>query len=230
MNIAWGITGAGHLIKESFDIMEEVAKEHKVTTFLSKSAEEVIKAYGLWEKLQKISPGDYLEEIVTPEKQGASAPTTGRFFLGRYDTLIVSPTTTNTVAKIVNGISDTLVTNAVSHATKSMVQVYLVPVDKVEKIIETTLPYYIDKELCARCSPCVAADNCDQNAISHYSIDLLKCNACGRCMEFCTYGSIIGGKKLKMKVRKIDAENVKKLRQMEFIEVMDHPREILSKL
>ncbi|MFQ5887317.1 MAG: dihydromethanopterin reductase (acceptor) [Candidatus Hydrothermarchaeales archaeon] len=228
MNIAWGITGAGHLIKETFDSMEEVSKEHKVTSFLSKSGEEVIKAYGLWDKLVTISPGDYLEEIFTPEKQGSSSPSTGRFFLGRYDKLIVSPATTNTVSKIVNGISDTLVTNAVSHATKSMVTVHIVPMDKVEKVIETTLPYYIDKEICVRCSQCVAADNCEQGAINNYSIDLLKCNACGKCVEFCIYGSIIGGKKLRMKVRRIDAENVKKLKQMEFIEVLDHPRDILS--
>ncbi|MFQ5974725.1 MAG: dihydromethanopterin reductase (acceptor) [Candidatus Hydrothermarchaeales archaeon] len=230
MNIAWGITGAGHLIKETFDIMGEASLDHKVTSFLSKSGEEVIKAYGLWDKLEKISPGGYLEEIFAPEKQGSSSPSTGRFFLGRYDMLVVSPATTNTVSKIVNGISDTLVTNAVSHAAKSMVAVYIVPVDKEEKITETALPHYIDKEICVRCSPCIAADNCEQEAIINYSIDLLKCNACGRCMEFCTYNSIIGGKKLRMKVRKIDAENVKKLRQMEFIEVLDHPRDILSVL
>ncbi len=228
MNIAWGITGAGHLIEETFDAMAEVSKANQVTSFLSKSGEEVIRAYGLWDKLEKMSPGDYLEEIFTGDRQGSSSPSTGRFFLGKYDKLIVSPATTNTVSKVVYGISDTLVTNAISHATKSMVPVYVVPVDKEEKIIETTLPHYIDKELCVRCIECIAAAKCDQKAISNYSIDLLKCNACSVCMDFCTFGSIIGGKKLKMKVRKIDAENVGKLRQMEFIEVLDRPRDILS--
>ncbi|MFQ6135749.1 MAG: dihydromethanopterin reductase (acceptor) [Candidatus Hydrothermarchaeales archaeon] len=226
MNVAWGITGAGHLLKETFEVMEEAGKRHKVTSFLSRSGEEVIKAYGMWGKLEKISPGGYLQEIFTSDKQGSSSPSTGRFFLGRYDLLIVSPTTTNTVSKIVCGISDTLVTNAVSHATKSMVSVYIVPVDKVEKVTETTLPHYIDKDVCAWCSQCEAANNCERGAIVDYTIDLLKCDGCGKCVEFCTYGAIIGGKKIRMKVRKIDAENVEKLRKMDFIKVLDSPVEI----
>ena len=228
MNIAWGITGAGHLIKESFDVMDEISKNHKITSFLSKSGEEVIKAYGLWDLLDNISPGGYLEEIITPEKQGSSSPSTGRFFLGKYDLLIVSPATTNTVSKVVYGISDTLVSNAVSHATKSMINTYMVPVDKEEKIIETTIPYYLDKAICTKCSDCVAAEKCENDAIYSYTIDLLKCDACGRCIEYCIYNAIIGGKKLKMKVRKVDADNVKKLKKMEFIKVLNHPKELLE--
>ena len=47
------------------------------------------------------------------QTQKFSYPITGRLSLGKYDLLIVTPATANTVAKIVHGISDTLVTNAV---------------------------------------------------------------------------------------------------------------------
>ncbi|MEM3005017.1 MAG: flavoprotein, partial [Candidatus Bathyarchaeia archaeon] len=46
----------------------------------------------------------------------------------------------NTVAKIVNGIADTLITNSVSQACKANVPVFILPVDQREGSIITTLP------------------------------------------------------------------------------------------
>jgi dihydromethanopterin reductase (acceptor) len=43
---------------------------------------------------------------------------TGQIFIGTYDLLVISPTTSNTIGKIVNGIADTLITNAVAQAGK----------------------------------------------------------------------------------------------------------------
>jgi len=47
MKLAWCITGAGHfLLRESFDVfnkLKERKKELKITTFVSRAAEEVIK-------------------------------------------------------------------------------------------------------------------------------------------------------------------------------------------
>lgn len=226
MNIAWAICGAGHYLQESFEVMEGLAKNHRVTTLLSGSGEEVVKAYGLWNRLGAISPGEYLEEVFTQGEQGHSSPVTGRFFLGKYDALVVSPATSNTVAKIACGISDTLVTNAVSHAMKGKVKVYVVPVDSEEKEVRITLPFYIDKILCARCSQCEPANSCERSAISDFRIDLLKCNACGICEGLCEYHAIIGTREVTMKVRKIDVENVKKIKEMDFVTVVDNPRKL----
>ncbi|MBU2559657.1 dihydromethanopterin reductase (acceptor) [archaeon] len=226
MNIAWGITGAGHLLKDTFAVMEELKKEHRITVFLSGGGEEVLKAYGLWGRLNEICPGDYLEEIITSLSEGKSAPTTGRFFLKKYDMLIVSPATTNTVAKIVCGISDTLVTNAVSHAMKSMIPVYIVPVDQKEEEKETVLPNYVDRDICENCAKCPPQKICDTVAFGDRKIDLLKCTACGDCVFVCEHGAVISGKVVKLKVRKVDAENVEKLRKMEFITVLESPEKI----
>jgi dihydromethanopterin reductase (acceptor) len=229
MDIAWGIAGAGHFLKETFSAMEDISKEHRITAFLSQSGEEVIKAYGLWDKLNEICPGDYLEEVITSKAEGKSSPTTGRFFLKRYDALIVSPATTNTVAKIVHGISDTLVTNAVSHAAKSMTPIYICPVDRFVGESETTLPHYVDRDICQNCPECPPVEICDQDAFGDRRIDLLKCTACGDCVFVCEHGAVIAGKKTTFKVREIDAKNVKLLEEMEFITVIDSP-DVIKKL
>ncbi|MFQ6105769.1 MAG: dihydromethanopterin reductase (acceptor) [Candidatus Hydrothermarchaeaceae archaeon] len=226
MNIAWAITGAGCYLRESVESMEKIAKNNKVTVFLSKSGEEVIKAYGLWERLAKIAPGDYLQEIFSEHEQGASSPSAGRFFLKRYDALVVSPATTNTVAKIAHGISDTLVTNAVSNAMKSRVPVYVCPSDRIIKDTRVLLPCYIDRITCRKCSRCLPVINCEQKAIENYSINLLKCNSCGACIAACEYGAVVGGKKVKMRVRKIDHDNVKRIENMEFIKIIKNPGKI----
>jgi dihydromethanopterin reductase (acceptor) len=226
MNIAWAITGAGHLLKDTFAAMEELKREHRITAFLSQGGEEVVRAYGLWDMLNEICPGEYLEEIITSKSEGKSYPTTGRFFLKKYDALIVSPATTNTVAKIVHGISDTLATNAVSHAQKSMTPVYIVPVDTKEKEKETVLPHYVDRDICQNCARCPPQEMCDEGAFSDRKIDLLKCTACGNCVFVCEHGAVIEGKVVKLKVRKIDADNVKLLKKMEFITVVEKPEKI----
>ena len=51
----------------------------------------------------------------------ASAAPVGRFYDGHYHTLVVAPASSNTVAKAVLGISDTLVTNCFAQAGKCRV-------------------------------------------------------------------------------------------------------------
>ena len=56
--------------------------------------------------------------IATPRP---APPQVGRFYQGRYARLVVAPATSNTVAKMVCGISDTLVTNIYAQAGKCRV-------------------------------------------------------------------------------------------------------------
>ena len=139
MRIGFAFTGAGHLLRESVHLAEKLAKEHEVTVFLSGAAEEVLKMYGLYERIEKITGGKY-RELATDSNQKFSYPITGRLSLGKYDLLIVSPATANTVSKIVYGIADTLVTNAVAQSGKGAVPVYMVPVDIHPGPIDTVLP------------------------------------------------------------------------------------------
>ncbi len=227
MNIAWGITGAGHLLQESYDGMRALAQKHQITTFVSGAGEEVLRMYGLLDKLNEISGGEYLREIIFESEAGASAPKAGRFLLKKYDALIVSPATSNTVAKIVHGIADSLITNAVTQANKSGTPVYVVPVD-LSGEVTSPLPYHIDRELCKKCDECPPKDKCPEHAISD-QIDLLKCTGCGVCIDLCPHDAIKGGNVM-LKVRDIDAHNVKTLRSMNSITVLDHPSKILTVL
>ena len=126
MKIGFGITGAGHLLLESVELLEKLMTEHDVTVLLSAAGEEVLKMYGLFERVEKIT-GGYYNELVQEKEQKFSYPITGRFSLGKYDLLIVSPATSNTIGKIVSGIADTLITNAVAQSGKGRCENYYNP-------------------------------------------------------------------------------------------------------
>ena len=130
--------------------LKEKNNDLKVTSFVSRAAEEVIKMYGLQNDLINISNGNYLEECFYEQEQGASFPKAGRLLLKKYDALVVTPATSNTIAKLAYGIADTLVTNAVAQAVKGNVPVYIVPVD-IEGHIESKMPFFIDREICKKC-------------------------------------------------------------------------------
>lgn len=228
MKIAWGITGAGHFLRESFDVLKELKQKNtdlKVTTFLSSAAEEVVRMYGLENDLNTISSGEYLEEIFPESGQGASIPKAGRFLLHKYDALIITPATSNTVAKIAHGIADTIVTNTVAQAVKGSVPVYIIPVD-IAGTIESQMPYFIDREICQKCEICPPSEHCPTNAITE-QIELLKCTGCGECVRLCSYGAIQGGMAT-LKVRDVDSRNVKILNDLEGITVLDKPDAIFN--
>jgi dihydromethanopterin reductase (acceptor) len=114
MKIAWCITGAGHFLKESYEVFRTIKRGARpgasnlkpqtsnltISIFISNAGVEVLRMYGIFDKLKEISNGDYMEEIFTEKEQGSSSPKAGRFSLRKYDAVVVSPATSNTVAKI----------------------------------------------------------------------------------------------------------------------------------
>jgi dihydromethanopterin reductase (acceptor) len=69
VKIAWGITGAGHLLQDSVEILEMLSMDHKITVFLSGAAEEVIKMYGLYERVINVTGGYYRELVIEAEQK-----------------------------------------------------------------------------------------------------------------------------------------------------------------
>lgn len=229
MRIGFAFTGAGHLLRESVQVAEKLAKDNEVTIFLSGAAEEVLKMYGLYERVERLTGGKY-RELATDSNQKFSYPITGRLSLGKYDLLIVSPATANTVSKIVYGIADTLVTNAVAQAGKGAVPVYMVPVDIHPGPIDTVLPSKMELSKCQSCDDCVASLACEQGAIiPHEEIDLTKCIGCGLCRNTCPYDAISEGKIITIYMRDIDIENTRKLTSIDNIQIFETPQEILDK-
>jgi dihydromethanopterin reductase (acceptor) len=222
-NIAWAITGAGHYLNESVTTMHQVSETNRVCTFVSRAAEEVLRMYGLFDELPEISNGEYLQELFLESEEGKSFPKTGRFMLSRYDILIITPATSNTVAKIVCGIADTLVTNAASLANKAGVPIYILPTD-VEANAKSNMPYTIDRMLCERCEICKPKENCPKVAIDE-QIELMKCDGCGMCVELCEYGAIRGGA-VRVVTRELDKMNIERLRKLPGFTVLKSIEEI----
>lgn len=117
--IAWAITGSGHFLAEC---VKRLNRYENLDIFLSRAAEEVLRMYRLWEAIYSGHARVYREA-------GASAPYAGRFSMGVYRVLVVAPATSNSVAKFVHGISDTLVTNLFAQAGKSRVPIIVLPTD-----------------------------------------------------------------------------------------------------
>ncbi|MBW2368551.1 MAG: archaeoflavoprotein AfpA [Deltaproteobacteria bacterium] len=136
MRIVWGITGAGDLLPEIVGVMQEVVERNNVvvTAVLSKPAVMVVKWYKLWHRLNDLT------DDVLIEKDANTPFIVGPLQTGKYDRLLVAPATANSVAKIVTGIADTLITNAVSQTNKTRIPIYILPVDREMKTTTTVLP------------------------------------------------------------------------------------------
>lgn len=167
----WGITGTGYLLEESIALMKELQEDHNVdlSVMLSKEGAVVVKWYKQWK---------YLNEVVSRVRV-AKTPNNpflaGPLQIGKYDLLLVAPVSANSVAKIVYGIADTLITNCVAQTVKGGVPVYLLPSDQHKEPIVTSKP---------------------------------------------------DGSKLVLKIRDIELENVKKLKQLEGIIVLSNFEEM----
>jgi len=171
--VAWGITGAGDKIAEFIDVMAQVKKEHEATVdihvFISKAGETVLKFYSLETAVRQS-----FEKVQV--EVNANAPFLAAWMQNRkYEFLLIAPATSNTVAKIANGIGDTMITNAAIMSLKAFVPVYIVPTDYEEGVVYTKLP---------------------------------------------------NGKKMKLRIRKEEVEQVKKLESMEDVHVLYGPQKI----
>jgi flavoprotein len=127
--LAWAITGSGHYILECLDFMLTL---DDVDVYLSQAGEEVLKMYG-------ISLDAIRKKFPVYRDKAASAPPVGHFYKGYYHTFVMAPTTSNTVAKCVLGISDSLVTNLYSQAGKCKINSIVYPCD-IAPEMETTAP------------------------------------------------------------------------------------------
>lgn len=130
---AWALTGSGHFFVESFDLIRTL--EH-CDVFVSKAANEVLRMYGL--KLE------FPETMRVLHDKTASSIPIGGFYHGVYHTAVIAPATSNTVAKCVVGISDSLPTNVYAQAGKCLVPSIVFACDTAPEL-ETMAPSGIVK-------------------------------------------------------------------------------------
>jgi len=127
--LAWAITGSGHYIKECLDFLLTL---DRVDLYISQAGEEVLRMYGY--DLKEIR-----EKMPVYRDKTASSPPVGLFYKGYYHTFVMAPATSNTVAKCVLGIADSLVTNLYAQAGKCKVQSIVFACDTAPAM-ETTAP------------------------------------------------------------------------------------------
>ncbi|MGD6805393.1 MAG: archaeoflavoprotein AfpA [Candidatus Bathyarchaeia archaeon] len=173
VKIAWGITGAGDKIQEIVEVMKDLKAQSEgkvdIDVYISKNGETMLKFYRLDEEIKKVFPKVWVEV-------NSNSPfLAGTIQSGKYEYLLIMPASSNTVAKIVNSISDTLLTNSALMALKAFVPVWIMPVDYKENIIYTKLP---------------------------------------------------NGKDMKLRVRKEEAEQVRKLMATEDVRVFENPQKV----
>ncbi len=137
MNIAWAMTGAGHYLKESVEAVKQIIEEgNEVTLFLSAAARVVLKSYNLLQDVIQLK----VKKIFDEENQKPAFHVSEYFNLHRYDLLIISPITSNSVGKMSHGIADTLVTNIFAQMIKGGGKIMCMPSDVVAGKIETIAP------------------------------------------------------------------------------------------
>ena len=171
--VAWGITGSGDRLIEVFEVMKQIKNQYqdqiRITVYLSKAGDQVVKLYHLFKDLQENFEKSRVET-------NSNVPSLAlQLQSGKIEFLLIAPTTSNTVAKLANGLSDTLLTNSAIMALKAFVPVYVMPCDYKEGVTVTQLP---------------------------------------------------DGTNMKIRVRKEDAENAKKLSTMDGLFILEKPEEI----
>ncbi|MEP9396531.1 flavoprotein [Mesorhizobium sp. KR2-14] len=126
---AWVLTGSGHFFTESFELIHQL--EH-CDIFVTKAADEVLRMYKL--KL------DFPKSMRVIHDKTASAIPVGGFYHGVYHTVVIAPASSNTVAKCVLGISDTIATNVYAQAGKCRVPSIVFACDTAPEL-ETMAPH-----------------------------------------------------------------------------------------
>jgi flavoprotein len=124
----WALTGSGHFFKECLGMISAL---DDVDLFVSRAAAEVVRMYRQELRLPKSAR--------MFRDTAASSPPVGAFYYGVYHTLVVGPATSNTVAKFVYGISDTLATNVFAQAGKCRVAAIVFACDTAPEL-ETEAP------------------------------------------------------------------------------------------
>jgi flavoprotein len=122
--LAWGLTGSGHYLRECLALARELPH---VDLYLSKAAAEVLHMYG-------IGLDGLRKRFRIFRDNTASAAPVGLFYHRHYHTVVVAPATSNTVAKCVLGISDTLVTNIFAQAGKCRIPAIVFACDTAPEI------------------------------------------------------------------------------------------------
>lgn len=225
--ILWCLTGSGSYLREIFNLFVDLKHKFsnlKIGIALSRAGVEVARLYGILNMLDKIASGGRYDGIYY--EHGYSGITkdgialSGRVSLRRYDLIVVAPATSNTVAKIVHGIADSLPTIIINQALKTRIPVIIFPSD-YDVRSKTHLPCIIDESKCTLCYICIS--ECPHKAIykdketAYPRINYNKCRGCEICVKVCKYEAISCWTEIEYTPSKIDLKNLDMLKNIDYV-------------
>lgn len=228
-NILWCITGAGAYLRNIVYAMLSIRENYgyRFTICFSKWGFEVTRIYGLQSILEKIASGGYYEEWFVEDKGFYHI---GRINMKKYDIVVIAPASSNTIAKIVHGIADTLPTLVFSQAFKMKIPIIVFPSDipSSNGYVCSETPCYIDRDVC-KCileeNKCLVINVCPVNAIvvvdKTVRIDLEKCIGCNECINKCPYSAVKCWSEICIKPNEIDLRNIDYLSKLRNVYVVD---------
>ncbi len=296
IRIAWGLTGAGCWLPESYEILGRLLRNPKIELdlFYSEAGREVSQCYGVFntpvpQKSPFIDRGreipnfnqdifktnfvkkyqwlgvnekdtsitEYFENIDQRSKdedededfdfdeifndvifeidEGASYPSSATASIGKYDYVVISPATGNTIAKLVAGIADNLITNLAIMANKSRkTQVLITPTDFKVGEVKSYLPILLHPDTCRKCAECSALWACKPGAIRRkrgkVKLNRLKCIGCLDCVKFCRYTVITFLEETTITVQEREANAVANLAKQDGYKLFPTPEELYEHL
>lgn len=228
--ILWIVTGSGsHMRCVPNIICEAVENGIRIDLGFTGAGYEVSRMYGVHAKLLQCVAD--VGEIYLEGWSRSFWPLVGRVAIGYYYLVVLAPATSNTVAKIVHGIADSLASAVASQALKANIPLIVLPSD-VAEVNVTELPCRIVRDKCTGCGVCVEV--CPVSAISLYEgrarINLLTCIGCEKCVRSCSFGAISCWDKTSYRASKIDLVNLEKLKGFKRVVVVRDCEELRERL
>ncbi|MHA1219220.1 MAG: flavoprotein [Candidatus Heimdallarchaeaceae archaeon] len=174
-------------------------------------------------------------DVVFEIDEGSSFPTAATASNNKYDAIVISPATGNTIAKISQGIADNLITNLAIMGSKSeSTPVIVIPTDFKEGISKSYLPIMLHSDTCKKCTECSSLWACKPGAIRRkrgkVQIHRLKCIGCLDCVRYCRHGIITFLEEIEVHVRPREAEATNLLRSQHGFIVLETPEEAYNYL
>ena len=169
-------------------------------------------------------------DVIFEIDEGSSFPSAATASNNKYDAIVISPATGNTVAKISQGIADNLIGNLAIMGSKSTdTPVIVIPTDYKEGKSKSYLPIMLHSDTCRKCPECSSLWACKPGAIRRkrgkVKINRLKCIGCLDCVRYCRYGIITFLEEIQVNVRPREAEAVNKLKEQHSFIVLETPEE-----